>query len=105
MKSRILPQYGNVYHRPAREHNKKLAFYCLLGITVCLTFTCLYQWVAQRDMIEQTNRAILRQDSLEAVKLSQEKIIFLMRDTIAQLRKTNQSLILKKNNLVSKNNL
>lgn len=69
-----------------------MAIISLLAMTVTLVFVCLYQWVAQRNMTETTNRALLRQDSLEAVKLSQDKIIFLMQDTIHQLREMNQAL-------------
>lgn len=92
MKSRTLPGYGHLHNRQHRERNRRMAIISLLAMTVTLVFVCLYQWVAQRDMTETTNRALLRQDSLEAVKLSQDKIIFLMQDTIHQLREMNQTL-------------
>ncbi|WP_428664843.1 hypothetical protein [Runella sp.] len=98
MKTRTLPGYGNVYDRQLRNRNRRSAVISLSAITVGLIFACLYQWVAQRDMTQTTNRAILRQDSLEAVKLSQDRIIFLMQDTINQLRKTNHRLKQEKNN-------
>lgn len=92
MKSRTLPGYGNLHNRRHRERNRRTGIISLTVMTVLLVFVCLYQWVAQRDMTETTNRALLRQDSLEAVKLSQDKIIFLMQDTIHQLRESNQLL-------------
>jgi hypothetical protein len=92
MKTRILPRYGNTYDRQRGKHNRRSAVVGLLAILVGLIFVCLYQWMAQRNMTEMTNRALLRQDSLEAVKLSQDKVIFLMKDTIHQLRQANLHL-------------
>jgi heme/copper-type cytochrome/quinol oxidase subunit 2 len=99
MKSRTLPGYGNRRHRQHRERNRRVEIISWLVVSVVLVFVCLYQWVAQRDMTETTNRALLRQDSLEAVKLSQDKIIFLMQDTILQLRESNQLLKQQKSTL------
>lgn len=101
MKTRILPKYSNTYDRQRRKHDRRSAIISLLAILAGMVFVCLYQWMAQRDMTEITNRALLRQDSLEAVKLSQDKVIFLMKDTINQLKKTNlqlqqQHFVLKK---------
>ena len=89
MKTRILPRYGNTYDRQRGKHNRRGVIISLLTILAGMVFVCFYQWMAQRNMTEMTNRALLRQDSLEAVKLSQDKVIFLMKDTINQLRQAN----------------
>ena len=87
-----LPDYGNPQARQRRIRSQFIG----AATIVSLVFTCLYQWMTHRQMTETTNRAILRQDSLEAVKLSQDRIIFLMQDTILQLRKTNRNLVQQK---------